>query len=167
MEPGREPPRYTQAALPARRYLPGHGPHPSTDPSHEEPRAPGVPWSELARTELFRRAVDLFNHGYFWESHEAWEALWLACPQGSPLREGLQGLIQLAAALLKEEVSIPDGARRLARTAAERLERARSGKAPLPLDLARVIEESRAHFARLDDPSAPESARPTLRILEG
>jgi hypothetical protein len=161
---GDEAPRYTAGPLPARRYLPGRGPHPSTDPAHEEPRSPGVPWPELGRTELFRRGVDLFNHGFFWESHEAWEALWLECPEGSALRAGLQGLIQLAAALLKEEVAIPEGARKLSRTAIEKLARARDGRAPLPLDLGRVIEESRAHFAPLDDPAAPASPRPLLLL---
>jgi hypothetical protein len=159
------PPRYTASPLPARRYLPGRGPHPTDDPDHEEHRAPDVPWPELGRTELFRRGVDLCNHGFFWEAHEAWEALWKACPPGSPLREGIQGLIQLAAAFLKEEVGIPDGARRLARTACAKLDHAREGGAPLPLDLRRLAAEARAHFAPLDDPTAAPAPRPLVVLI--
>ena len=157
-------PRYTEGPLPSRRFLPGRGPHPSLDPAHREPVAPDVPWRDLAKTHLFRLGVDLFNHGYFWEAHEAWEALWIAAPKESALREAVQGLIQLSAALLKEVVSIPDGARRLSKTSCDRLERARSREAEVPLDLERVVREARAHFAPLDDAKAPEAPRPILRI---
>ncbi|TGQ49534.1 DUF309 domain-containing protein, partial [Mesorhizobium sp. M1C.F.Ca.ET.210.01.1.1] len=27
---------------------------------------------------MFRWGIDLFNHGYYWEAHEAWEPLWHA-----------------------------------------------------------------------------------------
>lgn len=165
--PERTPPRYGSTSLPARRYLPGLGPHPSDDPAHRAPVAPAVPWTSLGETELFRHGVDLFNHGFWWESHEAWEALWNACPRDAALREAFQGLIQLAAALIKEETRIPSGARRLSTTALEKLERAQAAKVPLPLDLGRVVAEARAHFARLDDPSAPFSPIPRLVIEQG
>jgi hypothetical protein len=40
---------------------------------------------------------DLFNHGYYWEAHEAWEGLWQVADKGSPLRAFLKGLILLSA----------------------------------------------------------------------
>ena len=44
----------------------------------------------------FRRGIEHFNSLEFWESHEAWEELWLAAE--SDLDQFLQGLIQVAAA---------------------------------------------------------------------
>jgi hypothetical protein len=42
------------------------------------------------------RGVELFNRGEFWESHEAWEQIWLRHQE--PSRVFIQALIQLAAA---------------------------------------------------------------------
>ncbi|MEH6665789.1 MAG: ATPase, T2SS/T4P/T4SS family, partial [Brevundimonas sp.] len=42
-----------------------------------------------------------FNHGYYWEAHEAWEGLWQRADKGSPLRILLKGLILSAAAGVK------------------------------------------------------------------
>jgi len=44
----------------------------------------------------FRRGVEQFNCGEFWEAHESWEAEWLAAT--GERAQLLQGLIQLAAA---------------------------------------------------------------------
>ncbi|MER9007639.1 DUF309 domain-containing protein [Mesorhizobium sp. M0862] len=30
---------------------------------------------------MFRWGIDLFNHGYYWEAHEAWEPLWQTANQ--------------------------------------------------------------------------------------
>ena len=46
-------------------------------------------------------AADLFDHRFFWEAHEAWEAMWHECPKPSVDRDVLQSLIQTAAALLQ------------------------------------------------------------------
>ena len=43
----------------------------------------------------FERGRDLFNHGRFFDAHEAWETLWLHAH--GPRRLFLQGLIQIAA----------------------------------------------------------------------
>jgi hypothetical protein len=153
--------RYASLALPGHRYLPGVNERPAGGSPFVRPSE--VPWERLAETELFRHGVDLYNNAFFWEAHEAWETLWQECPAG-PLREGLQGLIQLAAALLKEHLAVPGGARKLSRTAREHLERARVGGAPLPLDLAGLIARTEAHFARLDDPEAPEAPRPAITL---
>lgn len=55
---------------------------------------------------------DLYNHGYWWEAHEAWESLWLSCTH--PVQRGyLQGLIQVANAHLKLEMGRHKAVRRL------------------------------------------------------
>ena len=62
--------------------------------------------------ETFRWGVDLFNHGYYWEAHEAWERLWTASRAGSLRRLLLKGLILLSAAGVKARQDNPAGVRR-------------------------------------------------------
>ena len=45
--------------------------------------------------EKFRRGLDQFNHGHFFEAHETWEEIWLPAPE--PEKTFLQGIIQVAA----------------------------------------------------------------------
>jgi hypothetical protein len=73
-----------------------------------------------ASCPLYLRGVDLFNHAYWWESHEAFEALWRGSPEG-PTHELLQALIQLAAAEIKRFSEMPAGAHTLAKRALTRL----------------------------------------------
>ena len=68
--------------------------------------------------------IDLFNHGYFWEAHEAWEGLWRQSPKDSPRGRELQGVIQLAATLIKVAQGNLNGATRLRRKALENLSEA-------------------------------------------
>ena len=49
------------------------------------------------------RGLDLFNHGYYWEAHEAWEGLWQVADRDGPLRMLFKGLIMLSAAGVKFE----------------------------------------------------------------
>ncbi len=46
--------------------------------------------------ENFRRGLEQFNQGRFFDAHETWEEIWLASPE--PERTFLQGIIQVAAA---------------------------------------------------------------------
>jgi predicted metal-dependent hydrolase len=49
----------------------------------------------------FLWGLDLFNHGYYWEAHEAWEGLWQVADRDGPLRMLFKGLILLSAAGVK------------------------------------------------------------------
>lgn len=123
------PPRYApDRPFPPYAFVPGRTPHPTRDPrGHsfggsagpaEPPTDPPDPVSwRSCRPYLF--AVDLFNHGYYWEAHEAWEELWHACPDSTPVRPFLQGLIRLSAAGVKARAGNARGVRRHARRAAE------------------------------------------------
>ena len=54
-------------------------------------------FSPEERRWLFRRGLDLFNRGDFYEAHEVWEDIWRSTtPEPKDL---FQGLIQVAAAL--------------------------------------------------------------------
>ncbi len=37
-------------------------------------------------SDAFLWGLDLFNHGYYWEAHEAWEGLWQVADRDGPLR---------------------------------------------------------------------------------
>jgi hypothetical protein len=52
-------------------------------------------------SDAFVWGQDLFNHGYYWEAHEAWEGLWQVARRGSPERAFLKALILLSAAGVK------------------------------------------------------------------
>jgi hypothetical protein len=120
------PPRYLpDEPLPPYSYVPGgRSPHPFSDPaghSYNAPRDhPPAPHADDWRTSrAYLRGVDLFNHGYYWEAHEAWEGLWHACGRGGPTADFLKGLIQLAVAGVKHWQGMPHGMTSHARRAAE------------------------------------------------
>ena len=87
---------YSQRPLPETFYIPGRSPHPAPSP------LPG-PWDAADWRHLsdWLYGIDLFNHGYFWEAHEAWEGLWQCTPKTQAPGLLLRGLIQAAACLLK------------------------------------------------------------------
>lgn len=91
--PDRSFPRYA--------YLPGRGPHPVRDPEGHSYGPQPVLVNASLDSEEFAWGQDLFNHGYYWEAHEAWEGLWQIAKRGSPLRAFLKGLILLSATGVK------------------------------------------------------------------
>ena len=121
-------PRYSRGPLPAYRYVPGRSPHPRRHPhghsyGRPEPRSEAVEPDAWASSELYRVAVDLYNHGYWWECHEALEAIWHAAGRETEQGQFLQGLIQVAASHLKRFMGSKDAARALAERGLARLAR--------------------------------------------
>lgn len=126
-EPAKETlarPRYQPArALPEKHHVAGAGPH---DP----PAATVSAADERAREpDEFLYAVDLFNHGYYWEAHEAWEGLWKTHGRLGPQARFYQGLIKLAAAAVKAREGRPIGVRRHCQRATELFLAARRSRA--------------------------------------
>lgn len=120
-----EPPRFWPATeLPPYSYVSGHFPHPTRDPAGHmaghvasQPNPPdSVLWRDCRDYLL---AIDLFNYGYYWEAHEAWESLWHAAERRGLLADFFKGLIKLAAAGVKAREGRPDGVVRHARRAGE------------------------------------------------
>lgn len=70
---------------------------------------------------VYLRGVDLFNFAYWWESHEAFEALWRGARSGTAVAELLQAVIQLAASELKRFSGQERPARALGERAIARL----------------------------------------------
>lgn len=84
--------------LPPYAYLPGRFPHPVRHPQgHSHHLAGRFPAAEEVDPDGLLWGMELFNHKYYWEAHEAWEGLWRAAARGSAEHALLQGLILLAA----------------------------------------------------------------------
>jgi hypothetical protein len=113
-------------ALPAYTFVPGKNPHPISDPAGHSYGHRPVPlvsfeaerWREC---RVYLRGIDLFNHGYYWEAHEAWETVWNAASRRGPTADFLKALIQLAVAGVKALQQMPEGMRTHAARAAELL----------------------------------------------
>lgn len=107
-------PRYCAKPFPPYRFLPGVNPHPSESPQGHsygkpEPVVAPLTITDWFKNEIYLYGVDLYNHRYWWESHEAWESLWKSHPKDKLTRDFLQGLIKVSAAFLKWELKTPGG----------------------------------------------------------
>jgi hypothetical protein len=120
------PPRLVpDRPFPAYAYIPGRTPHPTRDPGghsygetlegSERPDPPEPENWRACRDYLY--GMDLFNHGFYWEAHEAWEGLWVACGRRGATATYLQALINLAAAGFKARWGNARGMRANAGTA--------------------------------------------------
>jgi hypothetical protein len=134
--------------LPPYSFVPGRFPHPFSNPaghSHGQRAAGGSPadsdrWQECLP---YLRGLDLFNHGYYWEAHEAWEGLWHACGRRGPSADFFKGLIQLAVAGVKVREGKPAGVRKHAARAAElfrQIAKDKSGATMFGLTLATLTD---------------------------
>ncbi|HEY7155371.1 MAG TPA: DUF309 domain-containing protein [Gemmataceae bacterium] len=110
--------------FPSYTFVPGRAPHPRSDPVghsfgvEDKVVSPLDPerWRE-SRTYLY--GLDLLNAQFFWEAHEQFEGLWLACGRRGVVADFLKGLIKLAAAGVKHLEGRPDGVKSHASRAAE------------------------------------------------
>jgi len=142
--------------------VPGRTPHeekPSN--SHHESQWNGE-LETLADDADFRWGADLFNHGFYWEAHEAWESLWILAPPQSASRHGLQGLIQVAAAMLKATIRDWNAFARLTERAFAKLDAASHlgrGEAIVGA-LCELVEEVR----EFEEKRGGGVARPVFRI---
>lgn len=162
--PARTLPRFMPGrSFPAYRYVPGVHPHPQRDPAgHSYGTRPQhehrFDWSVDAWATLtdWLWGVDLFNAFYFWEAHEAWEVLWAAKPRESAPGQLLQGLIQVAAALLKIRLASLAGAATLSHAGVARMRRAAAERqSMLGLDVHRVIDDFVNYFRPLEQRTLP------------
>lgn len=164
-----ELPRYApERSFPPYAFLPGRDPHPERDPKghsygHERPEAEYFPSQSWRQNGDYLWGVDLYNHGYLWEAHEAWEGLWHRAKHDHLQAEHLQGLIQCAAASLKIPMGQARGLALLGQQGTRRLELVSKEGAPeyMGIDLPSFV----AAFRRFVD-SQPESAdqRPRLEL---
>jgi hypothetical protein len=164
------PERYAPTReFPPYAFLPGKDPHPTRDPrghsfGHDETPPELVAMDAWRDNEDYLYGVDLYNAGFLWEAHEAWEGLWHPAKELDPEQaEFLQGLIQCAAAALKIRMEQPRGLARLSELGTGRLAgvAARCGDEVMGLDVAGFVDEFRA-FAAGAAPSVDD--RPRIRL---
>jgi hypothetical protein len=119
------PYRYTDRPFPSYRFVPGQAPHPIRDRSGHSYNKPPVQLApfdpnDWYACEEYLYGIDLFNHGYWWEAHEALEAVWAAAGRRTETGLFIQGLIQIAAAHLKWFQGFHDVARHMAMAGVEK-----------------------------------------------
>lgn len=110
--------------LPPYSYVSGKFPHPIRDPrghSYGEPAPKVSPFStdNWRECETYLWGIDLFNNGYYWEAHEAWEAVWHTAGRRGVVADFCKALIKLAAAGVKAREGRPEGVKRHALRAKE------------------------------------------------
>jgi len=101
--------------LPRAPHRPGSGSSPDLAPlqrakAQAPRRTDPQAWAENLP---YRYGWRLYEAGFYWEAHEVWEAVWLACSPQSRERLLLQVLIQLANARLKAVMGQTKAALRL------------------------------------------------------
>jgi len=129
-------PRYVpDRPLPAHAYIPGV--------NHRPPEVEAAP-----RDDDFLFGCDLYNHGFFWEAHEQWEALWHRLRKGTCERLFVQGLIQVSAAHLKRSMGKHAAASRLLELGLEKITQAARlpGQQPA-VDARRFSDQQRRCFS--------------------
>ena len=111
--------------LPAYAFVPGGPwPHPNRAEGVVRPTGTVAPISgrDWHRSARYLRGFRLFNAGYYWEAHEAWESLWHAHGRRGPTADLLKALIRFAASGVKVRERQPRGAIIHAREAARLFE---------------------------------------------
>jgi hypothetical protein len=162
--------------FPPYSFAPGRSPHPVSDPAghsfgvthRPEPFDP----DQWHRHRDYLRGHDLFNHGYYWEAHEAWEGLWHACGRRGPVADLLKGLIRLAAAGVKAREDRPAGVASHAAAAAGLFRRVADAlndpaARPLGLDLAELRDCARqaAALASTVPPDGADTVAPVFAFV--
>lgn len=158
-----------QRDFPPYAFLPGVDPHPTRDPRghsfSEEPEGAAGYYEpdDWRANEDYLFGVDLYNHGFLWEAHEAWEGLWHSAKHDELQAEFLQGLIQCAAGALKVRMQQPRGLARLTELGTARLElvHQREGATYMGADVEHLVEAFRA-FAASEAPAV--EARPQITL---
>ncbi len=119
---------YTDRPLPPYRHLPFQNAHPFLDAEgHSFGEKLSPPDSFTAENWQYSHdylyCIDLFNNGFWWEAHERLKHLSIAAGRESKTGQFVQGLIQIAAALLKHFMQEEQGATTLAELGLKNLQK--------------------------------------------
>ena len=112
----------------------------------------------------FRRGIEQFNAGRFFDAHENWEEVWLRSPE--PEKTFLQGIIQIAAAFHHYSRGNARGAQSLLQAGLGRLARFPDVYCGIALGALRAaVQEWATALAGGRDPR-PENPFPQIKFAE-
>jgi uncharacterized protein len=150
--------------FPPYAFVPGLWPHPHSDPAGHrfKVECPSQLDADWPTSRAFLRGIELFDAGYPWEAHEAWESLWHAAGRRGAVADFLKALIQFAVVGVKIREGRLDGAKTHAARAAELL---RPLDPVAGFDLAALIRHAEA-LAAQPPPVPPEPRQPVERVFE-
>jgi hypothetical protein len=149
-----------ELSFPAYRFVPGLCPHPIRDPkghSYQSVPTQAHPfWTpdQWTTLEAYLRGVDLFNRFYFWEAHEAWEALWTSHPAENDPARFIQGLINITASFLKLHMQETSASQKLWDSASARLGPF-AEKTWMGIDVNRLLKEVDVYLLPIKRGAAP------------
>ncbi|MGB0455277.1 MAG: DUF309 domain-containing protein [Bacteriovoracaceae bacterium] len=90
-------------------HRPGVTPHPQKEGGYwfgvPEPEVEALSFENYSEHIDYLYGFDLFNAGYFWESHVYWEAIWHENGRKGEIADFLKALIIFSAGCLKLEVN--------------------------------------------------------------
>ena len=101
--------------LPTHAYIPGvsaRHPENAFDEIKNSVTA-GQDIQQLEQCDAFRAGLQFLDAGFYWETHEVLEPVWMALPEGCEEKTFVQGLIQLANGCLKLRMEKAKAALRL------------------------------------------------------
>ncbi|MEE2855889.1 MAG: DUF309 domain-containing protein [Planctomycetota bacterium] len=157
-----KPPRYApDSPFPAFPYLPGK----NLRDANFQPAA-SIASDDWRSDPAYLHGVDLFNHQFYWEAHEAWEHRWLPLADGDPRRTHLQGLIQASAALLKIRLLEPTPACSIWKRGRSRLLQVAAGcpqEAFLGIEILPLVQS----IDTIIEVADPEFEAPCIVLSEG
>ena len=100
-------------------YVPGQNPRHAEDlfDPIKKDVVEGMSSEAIRSSVAWAQGLVFLKEGYYWESHEVLEAIWLQCPSNTAERLIVQCLIQLANAGLKKKMQRSNAFDRLIRIA--------------------------------------------------
>jgi predicted metal-dependent hydrolase len=138
--------RYTELELPKIAYIPGQTERPSSK-SYKLHDRKAIPITDCRGDKNIHLlyGIDLFNAGFYWEAHEAWEDLWRV-ETNREFRDVIQGLIQITGGAVKVIQENSNGVTKLWSSALNYL---KVGTTPIcEVDMRELLKEVRS---RLDN----------------
>ena len=115
-------------------------------------------------SSAFRRGVEQFNTGCFFDAHETWEEIWLRSPE--PDKTFLQGIIQVAAAFHHYSRGNARGALSLLQAGLGRLARFPDAYHGIALGALRAAAQAWAAALASGGSPGPELPVPRIQSVE-
>lgn len=142
MKPSRLADNLGGIALPSHAYVPGRTARHAENAFDAITASvvPGMEPAELVRTKAWRAGLHYLQAGYYWECHEVLEPVWMQLEEGTPERDMVQALIQLANARLKLRMGRPRATLRLCAMVEAHLARCGRDGAVMGLFPAEVVD---------------------------